>query len=153
MIDQRLASLGLELPPYVPPAWAYKSITVHRDVAYISGHIAKTSEGVLHVGKVGDEVSLEQACESARLSILNALATFAHDIGPLDRIEEVLKLVVFVASSPDFHLQPKVADAASKLLADIFGDRCGHARSAVGVAVLPRNSSVEVELVVALRPA
>lgn len=152
MTENQLKNLGIELPAYQPPAWAYQSVTQHNGVGYVSGHVSKTGDIVLHPGKVGDEVTLEQAAEAARLATLNALASLQFALGSLDRVRQILKVVVFVASAKGFNQQPQVADVVSNLLREIFGEAGVHARSAVGVAELPRNSAVEVELVVALQP-
>ena len=149
-LSKKIADAGLSLPPYLPPAYAYQAVTVHNGVAYVSGHVPKTETGDLHPGKVGRDVTVDQARAAAELATLNALSSLDHALGGLDRVERVLKLVVFVASAPEFNGQPKIADAVSTLLNTIFGDDKRHARSAVGVAELPRNSSVEVEMIVAL---
>jgi enamine deaminase RidA (YjgF/YER057c/UK114 family) len=149
---KRVAEAGLALPPYMPPAYAYQSVVTHDGIAHVSGHVPKTASGDLHPGKLGRDVTLDQGRAAAELATLNALSSLEHELGSLDRVERVVKIVVFVASAPGFNEQPKVADAASSLLNRIFGDEKRHARSAVGVAELPRNSSVEVEMVVAVRP-
>jgi enamine deaminase RidA (YjgF/YER057c/UK114 family) len=152
--DERLGKAGLALPPYMPPAYAYQSVVEHDGVAYVSGHVPKSAGGDLHPGKVGQEVTLEQAQAAGELATLNALSSLNHRLGgSLDRVDRILKIVVFVASAPGFNGQPKVADAVSELINRIFGDEKRHARSAVGVAELPRNSSVEVEMVVAIARA
>lgn len=142
---------GYELPPFQPPAYGYTSTIVHRGVAYVSGHVPKTGMYDLHPGKVGRDVSLDEAQAAAKLAVMNALSTLNEAIGGLDKVEQFLKITLFVASAPNFNHQPKVADAATNLLHDIFGKRGSHARSAVGVAELPRNSSVEIELTVAVK--
>jgi enamine deaminase RidA (YjgF/YER057c/UK114 family) len=149
MHQKQLEKLGIELPEYQPPSWAYQSVVQHGGVAYVSGHVAKTGDVVLHPGKVGDTVTEEQAKEAARLATLNALASLNQALGTLDKVKQILKIVVFVASAEGFNRQPVVADTVSNLLRDIFGEAGIHARSAVGVAELPRNSAVEVELIVA----
>lgn len=141
---------GYEIPAYQPPAFAYTSVLVHRGQAWVSGSVPKTGVHDLHPGKVGADVTVEQAQEAAELALRNALASLAHAIGGLDNVEQVLKVTVFVASAPGFVQQPKVADAATNLLHAILGTRGHHARSAVGVSELPRNSSVEIELVAAV---
>lgn len=152
-IDQRLVATGVTLPAYMPPAYAYQSVVEHAGVAYVSGHVPKTADGDLHPGKVGHDVTLEEARTAAELATLNALASLRHELGgSLDRVQRVLKIVVFVASAPGFKNQPKVADAVSEMLNNVFGADRRHARSAVGVAELPRNSSVEVEMMVAVNP-
>jgi len=138
------------LPEYQAPANVYASVVRHGSTAYISGHIAKTPSEVLFTGKVGADVSVEDARRSAELATLNALASLKHALGGLQHLDRVVKLTVFVASAPGFNGQPQVADAASTLLQTMFGEKGTAARSAIGVAELPRNASVEVEMIVAL---
>lgn len=138
------------LPPYQAPAYGYTSVLIHQGVAWVSGNVPKTGDHDLHPGKVGTDVTLEQAQEAARLALMNALSALSHHAGGLDKVVQVLKITVFVASAPGFNLQPRVADAATYLLQDVLGERGNHARSAVGVAELPRNSCVEIELVAAV---
>lgn len=142
---------GHEIPAYQAPAYGYTPVLVHRGQAWVSGSVPKTGDRDLHPGKVGKDVTVDQAKESAELALLNALASLAHTLGSLDEVEQVLKITVFVASAPGFNQQPQVADAATHLLRAVLGPRGSHARSAVGVAELPRNSSVEIELVAAVR--
>jgi enamine deaminase RidA (YjgF/YER057c/UK114 family) len=149
-LSKKIADAGLSLPRYMPPAYAYQAVTVHNGLAYVSGHVPKTETGDLHPGKVGRDVTVDQGRAAAEIATLNALSSLDHALGGLDRVDRVLKLMVFVASAPEFNGQPRIADAASMLLNTIFGDDKGHARSAVGVSELPRNSCVEVELFVAL---
>jgi enamine deaminase RidA (YjgF/YER057c/UK114 family) len=143
MIEQKLASLGLALPDAAAPAFHYVPVTLHGGVAYLSGQLPRVNGGLSAVGKVGAAVSVEQAQEAARICIKQAL-------GGLDAIERVLKVTGFVASAPGFNQQPVVIDAASKLLTDLFGENGRHARSAVGVAELPRNTPVEIEMILAV---
>lgn len=142
---------GFEIPAYQPPAYGYTAVLVHEGQAWVSGSVPKTGEHDLHPGKVGADVSLEQAREAAVLAIRNALASLSHTVGGLDNVVQVLKITVFVSSAAGFNQQPRVADAATHFLRDVLGERGNHARSAVGVAELPRNSSVEIELVAAVR--
>jgi enamine deaminase RidA (YjgF/YER057c/UK114 family) len=140
-----------ELPSYQPPAYGYTSVLVHQGQAWVSGSVAKTGDHDLYPGKVGADVTLDQAQEAAALATRNALSSLSHAIGGLDNVAQVLKITVFVASAKGFNQQPRIADAATYLLLDVLGNRGNHARSAVGVAELPRNSCVEVELVVAVK--
>jgi enamine deaminase RidA (YjgF/YER057c/UK114 family) len=149
-LSKKIADAGLSMPPYLPPAYAYQAVAVHNGVAYVSGHVPKTETGDLHPGKVGRDLTVEEGRAAVELATLNALSSLEYALGGLDRIERVLKLTVFVASAPEFNGQPKIADAASTLLNTIFGVDQRHARSAVGVSELPRNSCVEVEMIVAL---
>jgi enamine deaminase RidA (YjgF/YER057c/UK114 family) len=149
MIEARLAELGITLPEAATPSFSYVPVTLHNGVAYVSGQMPKVDGEVRVFGKVGREVDLETAREQARICILQGLACLRAALGSLDRVERVLKINGFVASAPGFNAQPKVIDAASDLLMEIFGDPGRHARVAVGVAELPRNAAVEIELTVA----
>ena len=152
-VEARLAERGWQLPAPMAPAYSYQPVVCHEGVAFVSGHVPRTRDGVLHPGKVGARVSLDCARSAAELATLNALASLKAAIGTLDAVRRIQKAVVFVASHPDFIEQPRVADAASDLLRHAFGAAGQHARSAIGVAVLPRDSAVEVELVVIIDPA
>lgn len=149
-IEARLRVLGLELPEPAKPSFNYVPVTVHAGVAYVSGQLPKEGGEVRITGKVDGEVSIEQAQQAARICVLQALACLDDALGGLDRVSRILKIVGFVASSPGFSDQPKVLDAASTLLVEIFGEHGRHARSAVGVFELPRQSPVEIELIVAV---
>lgn len=149
-IETRLRDLGLRLPEPAKPSFNYVPVTVHGGVAYVSGQLPKEGGEVRIVGKVDGDVSIEQAQDAARICVLQALACLDDALGSLDRVSKILKIVGFVASSPGFNGQPKVLDAASTLLVEIFGEQGRHARSAVGVAELPRQSPVEIELIVAV---
>jgi enamine deaminase RidA (YjgF/YER057c/UK114 family) len=146
-IQDRLAELGLELPPVAPPAGAYVPAIVSGNLVFTSGQLPLVSGALPAPGKVGGTVTPEDAKALARQCALNALAAAASVIGSLDRVVRVVKVVGFVSSAPDFTGQPGVINGASELLADVFGDSGRHARSAVGVAVLPLDSPVEVELI------
>lgn len=148
MIEAQLAALGLELPEAAAPAFHYVPVTVHERVAYVSGQLPRVGGEMSVVGKVGRDVSVAQAQEAARICVLQGLACLKQTLGSLDRIEQILKLTGFVASAEGFVQQPTVIDAASRLLTAIFGERGRHARSAVGVAELPRNAPVEIEMIV-----
>jgi enamine deaminase RidA (YjgF/YER057c/UK114 family) len=150
VIAQRLAELGIELPVAAAPAFQYVPVTMHERLAFVSGQLPRHGESLV-TGKVGADVDLEQGREAARLCILQALAVLNQALGSLDRIDKVLKVTGFVASAPGFTQQPKVIDAASELLVQVFGEAGRHARSAIGVAELPRSAAVEIELIVALR--
>jgi enamine deaminase RidA (YjgF/YER057c/UK114 family) len=149
MIKQRLAELGITLPEAASPSFNYVPVTTHGGVAYVSGQLPKVDGEVRLKGKVGAEVSLEQARGQARICVLQGLACLAAQLGDLSLITRVLKVTGFVASAAGFNDQPKVIDAASDLLVEILGPAGRHARSAVGVAELPRNAAVEIEFVVA----
>lgn len=151
MIEARLQELGIELPEAATPVYSYVPVVVHRGVAYVSGQLPKVDGEVRITGKVGADVGLEEARDAARICTLQALACLRLELGSLDRIERILKVTGFVASAPGFNGQPSVIDGASKLLGEVFGDAGRHARSAVGVAELPRDTPVEVEFIVAVR--
>lgn len=151
-VEARLAELGLTLPEAATPAFNYMPVVVWGDVAYLSGQLPKVDGEVRVTGKVGAEVSVEQGQEAARLCILQGLAVLKQHLGSLDRIERMIRVTGYVQSAPGFDGQPKVIDGASNLLTEIFGEKGRHARSAVGVAELPRRSPVEVDLVVGLKP-
>ncbi len=147
-VAARLAELGLSLPSVAAPAGAYVPVVVSGNLAYSAGQLPFV-DGLLHeTGKVGAEVSPEDARGYARIAALNGLAAIESAIGSLDRITRIVKVTGFVASDPGFTGQPGVLNGASELLGELFGAAGAHARSAVGVAVLPLDSPVEVELVV-----
>ncbi len=148
VIADRLAALGLELPEPATPAGAYIPAVVSGNLVFTSGQLPFTAGALPATGKVGVDVSAEDAKTYAATCVLNALAAVQFAIGSLDRVTRVVKVVGFVASDPSFTAQPGVINGASELLGEIFGDAGVHARSAVGVAVLPLDSPVEVELVV-----
>ncbi|WP_028035375.1 RidA family protein [Chelativorans sp. J32] len=149
MIESRLTELGITLPEAASPSFNYLPVTLHNGIAYVSGQMPKVDGEVRVFGKVGGEVDLETAREEARICILQGLACLKAALGSLDRIERILKMNGYVASARGFNAQPKVIDAASDLLVQIFGDAGRHARAAVGVAELPRNAAVEIEMTVA----
>jgi enamine deaminase RidA (YjgF/YER057c/UK114 family) len=144
----RLAELGITLPAVPAPVAAYLPAVVSAGQVFTAGQLPFVDGALLETGKVGATVSAERAAELARVAVLNAVAAAASVVGGVDGIRRVVKLVVFVASAPSFTGQPQVANGASELLQQVFGPRGQHARSAVGVAVLPLDSPVEVELVV-----
>jgi enamine deaminase RidA (YjgF/YER057c/UK114 family) len=144
----RLAALGLTLPPVPAPVAAYIPAVRVGELIYSSGQVPIQNGELLATGKVGAEVSVEDAVRCARVAALNGLAAVAEVAGGLDAVEQVIKVMVFVASAPDFTGQPQVGNGASQLLAEIFGDSGRHARSAVGVASLPLDAPVEIELIV-----
>ncbi len=146
--SQRLAGLGLELPPVAAPVAAYVPAARVGDQVWTSGQLPFVDGALLATGKVGAQVTPEVAREAARTAALNGLAAAAAVAGGLDRVTGVVKVVVYVASDPSFTAQPKVADGASELLRAVLGEAGSHVRSAVGVAALPLDAPVEVELVV-----
>lgn len=146
-LTARLAGLGIELPPVATPLASYVPAVLIGDQVHTSGQLPMVAGSLASVGKVGADVDVETAAQAARQCALNALAAAADAAGGLDRVVRVLKVVVYVASAPDFTDQPEVANGASDLFGQIFGEAGRHVRSAVGVAVLPRDASVELELV------
>lgn len=150
-VAERLAALGLRLPEVVPPVAAYQPAIRSGPYVYTSGQVPLVDGELPAAGKVGAEVSPEVAKELAGTCALNALAAVRSVAGDLDRIARVVKVLGFVASAPDFTGQPGVVNGASELLERVLGEAGRHARSAVGVAVLPLDAPVEVELQVELR--
>jgi len=148
--EEKLAELGLTVPEVVPPLAAYVPAARGGDLVFTAGQLPALDGQMIATGKLGGEVSDEDGYACARQCALNALAAIKAEIGELSLIQRVVKVVVFVASTPDFTGQPKVANGASELLGEVFGDAGRHARSAVGVAALPLDVPVEVELVVSL---
>ena len=146
--EERLAELGLGLPPVAAPVAAYVPAVRTGSYVFTSGQLPLRDGTLIRTGKVGAEVSPDEAYECARQCALNALAAVRSQVGDLSAITRVVKLVGFVSSVPEFTGQPQVVNGASELLGQIFGDVGQHARSAVGVPVLPLDAPVEVELVV-----
>ena len=151
----RLAELGLELPPVAAPVAAYVPAVRLGDTVWTSGQLPFVDGKLSVTGKVGDgirsEVDADGAYALARIAALNALAAVAEQAGGLDGIVRIVKVVVFVASTSDFTGQPAVANGASELFGQVFGPQGAHARSAVGVSVLPLDSPLEIEVVAEVR--
>jgi enamine deaminase RidA (YjgF/YER057c/UK114 family) len=152
-IEARLQSLGLTLPPPRAPAFAYQAVVIEGDLAWVSGQLPWVGDALRATGKLGAGIDLATGQDCARACVLSGLSVLAEALGDLDRIRRIVKVTGFVASAAGFNDQPKVLDAASTLFADIFGDAGRHARSAVGVAELPRDVPVEIEFVVAISAA
>ncbi len=146
--EQRLAALGLTLPPVAAPIAAYVPAVRSGSLIYTAGQLPVVDGKLLSTGKVGAEVGAAEAAALARTCALNALAAAAGAAGGLSAIRRIVKLTGFVASAPDFTGQPQVVNGASELLLEVFGDAGRHARSAVGTAVLPLDAPVEIELIV-----
>jgi len=144
---QRLAELGLELPEVTPPLAAYVPAVRTGHYIYTAGQLPMSAGKLMGTGKVGADLGVEEAAGLARICALNALAAAASVAGGLAGIRRIVKVTGFVASAPDFYEQAQVINGASELLLEVFGDAGRHARSAVGMAVLPRNTPVEVELI------
>ncbi len=151
-ITDRLASLGLTLHGPHPPHHPLDAVVIHGDVARTSGQLPRIAGELTCVGTLGADVSVEDGARAAEVCALNALAVLEQALGDLDRVERVLTVTGFVASTPDFHEQPAVVDGASRILHLVFGDAGRHTRSAIGVAALPRGGAVEIEVTVAVRP-
>ncbi|MFB7634635.1 RidA family protein [Streptomyces sp. NPDC056149] len=146
VVEDRIASLGLKLPEVVPPLATYQPAVRSGSYVFTSGQLPMVDGALPATGKVGAEVTPEQAKELAATCALNALAAVKSVVGDLDKIVRVVKVVGFVASAPEFTGQPGVVNGASELLGEILGEKGVHARSAVGVAVLPIDAPVEVEI-------
>ncbi|APG61730.1 hypothetical protein LPB140_01545 [Sphingorhabdus lutea] len=149
-IASKLADLGLSLPEAAAPVASYAPAVNLNGVLHISGQLPFI-DGALVTGKLGDSVSVEQGQEAAKACALMLLAQIEKAAGSLDNVAQIVKLGVFIASTPDFTDQPKVANGASDLMEAVFGAAGKHARSAVGVPVLPLNAAVEIDAIVALK--
>ncbi len=146
--EERLAELGLAVPEVAKPVAAYVPAVRSGHQVFTSGQLPMREGELITTGKVGAGVTAEEAHACAQQCVLNALAAVRAEVGELSSVKRIVKVVVFVASTPDFTGQPGVANGASELLGKVFGDAGIHARSAVGVAVLPLDAPVEVELLV-----
>lgn len=146
--EERLAGLGLSVPEVAASVAAYIPALRSGSHVFTSGQLPMRAGQLMLTGKVGGEVSQDEAVECARQCALNALAAIRAEVGELSEVKRIVKVVVFVASAPDFTAQPQVANGVSELLGEVFGEAGRHARSAVGVAVLPLDAPVEVELLV-----
>lgn len=149
--EERLAELGIQLPVPPAPAAAYVPYVRSGNFVFTAGQVAVGEGGLLAEGIVGKDVDLDTAVRCAKQCAVNVLAQLKACLGDLSQIEQVVKLTVFVASAPDFTQQHLVANGASELIGEVFGDAGRHARSAVGAPALPTNSPVEVEAIVAVR--
>jgi enamine deaminase RidA (YjgF/YER057c/UK114 family) len=146
--EQRLAELGLSIPEMLQPMAAYVPTVRSGAFVYTAGQLPIVDGALPRTGKLGAEVSTDQGRELAQQCALNALAAIKAEVGDLASVKRVVKVVGFVASAPEYYDQPEVINGASELLGAVFGEAGKHARSAVGVAVLPRNAPVEVEVIV-----
>jgi enamine deaminase RidA (YjgF/YER057c/UK114 family) len=151
--EERLAELGLTLPAVATPVASYVPAVRTGNYVFTSGQLPMVDGSLAATGKVGADVTAEQAKDLARTCALNALAAVKSVVGDLAAVRRVVKVVGFVASAPDFTGQPGVINGASDLLGEVFGEQGVHARSAVGVAVLPLDAPVEVEIMVEVDPA
>ena len=148
---QRLSDLGLVLPQTAAPGARYAAVVIHDQLAWVSGQLPREGDRVVVAGKLGRDVEIAAAQGGARIALLRALAALRDELGGLDRVKQILKLTVYVNSTEDFLDHSAVADGASMLVYELFGPELGrHARTSVGVAQLPRNGCVEIDLVAAL---
>jgi enamine deaminase RidA (YjgF/YER057c/UK114 family) len=151
-IEAKLAALGLILPEPAAPVAAYVPVVVAGGLAHVSGQLPFIDD-VMVKGRLGDDLTTAEGYEAARACALMILAQLKAALGSLSRVDRIVKLGAFVSSTADFTDQPKVANGASELMAAVFGEMGKHARSAVGVPVLPLGAAVEVDAIVAVRPA
>lgn len=152
--EQRLEELGLELPPPAMPVATYVTAVVTGNLLYTAGHIPVGSDGKVLQGRVGQDLSLEQAADAARIVGLSLLSTVRHKLGSLDRVQRLVKVLGMVNCTPEFTQQPQVVNGFSQLMVDVFGEQAGKgARSAVGVVSLPLNCPVEIEAIFEIRAA
>ncbi|MCI0845216.1 MAG: RidA family protein [Chloroflexi bacterium] len=148
-VEEKLIEMGLELGPVGTPVANYIPAVQTGNLLYVAGHIAGKPDGsVLNPGKVGRDVTEEQGYESAKLAMLNCLASIKLTLGDLDKVKRVVKLLVMVNADPEFDRHFVIANGASDLLVELYGDSGRHARSAVGMSGLPRKSCVEIEMIV-----
>ncbi len=149
-VEDRISQLGHNLPGEATPGGNYvPSVPVPAaGLVYMAGHVARRPDGTLVAGKLGADLTVEQGHEAARITMLNLLGSLKARIGELDRVTRVVKLLCMVNCTPEFGQQPAVANGASDLLVEVFGDKGRHARSAVGMAALPNNVCVEIEMIV-----
>jgi len=150
-IDNRLAELGITLPQPAAPVASYVPAVEAGGLLHISGQISVAEDGKLILGRLGEDMNLERGTEAARRCGIMLLAQIKAALGSLDRVERIVKLGAFVNSAPSFTDQPKVANGASELMQEVFGEAGRHARSAVGVTVLPLGVAVEVDAIVAVK--
>jgi enamine deaminase RidA (YjgF/YER057c/UK114 family) len=144
VIEERLAELGIELPPAPALVASYVPVTIAGDLAFVAGQVPIEDGTVMLTGRLGDEVGIEQGQAAARRCALQAVSALRDALGSLDRIAQIPQVTVYVASVPGFTDQPKVANGASDILVEIFGEAGQHARAAVGVVELPLGAPVEV---------
>lgn len=152
VVEAKLQALGIELPTKVEKGRGLVPVVQHGDLLFVSGHGPSDNDGnLLYRGRVGAEVSVEEAYDAARATGIQLLRSIRDHLGDLDRVDRIVKALGFVNSAPDFHDQPKVIHGFSDLMIELFGTRGQHARSAIGTSNLPGNQPVEIELIVAVR--
>jgi enamine deaminase RidA (YjgF/YER057c/UK114 family) len=144
---------GLDLPDVFPPAGTYRSAVLHGDVLYTAGHIPLAADGTLVLGRLGEDLTVEQGRDAARYAALSVLATVQQELGSLERVDRFLRVYGVVNAAPSFADHTTVIDAASDVFVQVFGEHGEHARLAVGVSSLPANLAVEVEATIAVYPA
>ncbi len=150
-IEEKITALGFSLPPTPKPVAAYVPAIAAGDLVFSSGQLPLSNGQLAAKGKVGQDVTKEQAYAAARICALNSLSAIKSVIGDLDRIQQIVKVVGFVASAEGFTEQPSVINGASEFFKEIFGTQGAHARSAVGVAELPLGAAVELEMIVRIK--
>jgi enamine deaminase RidA (YjgF/YER057c/UK114 family) len=150
--EGRLEELGIRLPPVAAPVASYLPVVVAGDLAFVSGQVPLDEGAPMWTGRLGDGIDVEAGVEAARRCAIQILAALRSELGTLLRVRRIVKVSVFVASAPGFVEQPKVANGASDLFVDVFGEAGRHARAAVGVAELPLGVPVEVELIASVGP-
>jgi enamine deaminase RidA (YjgF/YER057c/UK114 family) len=151
LIEKKLADMGLTLPEPVAPVANYETAVFDRGILYCSGTTCMEKGKLKYQGRVGEDVTLEEAYDAARITALNLLSTVKSKIGDLDCIERIIKLLGFVNSVSTFHRQPEVINGASDLFVELLGERGRHARSAIGTDNLPMNIPVEIEMIVRVK--
>ena len=150
--QERLKELGIELPSVSPPLGSYVPARISGNYIYVSGQLPLQEGKLMVTGKVGDEVSVEDASRAARMDAVKAIADIKNQIGDLSKVQKIVKITGYVASAPGFYNQANVLNGASDLFFEVFGEEGKHARAAVGVAGLPMNSPVEVAVLAELTP-
>ena len=146
-VEEKLSELGIKIPDVPTPLGSYKPASITGNLIFISGQLPLSEGRLLFEGKLGGDVTVEQGMQAARASSINALAAMSKELGGLDRIKKIIKVTGYIASAPGFHGQANVLNGASDLFFQVFGESGRHARAAVGVAELPMNAPVEVELI------
>ncbi len=146
-VEEKLGELGIKIPDVPTPLGSYRPASITGNLIFVSGQLPLSEGHLLFVGKVGGDVTVDQGAQAARASSINALAAMSKELGGLDRIKKIVKVTGYVASAPGFHGQAGVLNGASDLFFQVFGESGRHARAAVGVAELPMNAPVEVELI------
>ena len=151
MIEEKIKELGFEIPQPPKPLAAYIPAFQIGDMVYTSGQVPIQNGELKYAGKIGEDLTVEQGQKAAEICVLNGLSAIKSLVNDLEKIEQIIKLTVFINSAKGFTDQPKVANGASELLVQIFGEAGKHARSAVGVNELPIDASIEIEMIVKVR--